>query len=398
MNRLAEIAKRQEEIRSLLADDTQDVDVEKIETEMRELKEEKARLEKRAALAKQAEEIAGQSKPAAAQKEVRSIETFQGGQAEETREEVETREAEQRGKDLIEKRAITVSSGKLVLPKHTKNSIAGTFNLVSSLIDRVKHVPLNGGESYEAPYQILPHGTGEYTGEAEDYHDVEPQFGYATITKTKVTAYSEETEETKKLPAANYSAIIEGGINQSLRRKLTRDILIGDGATGHLTGIFSDKATAIDPATDMEISEIDENTLDNIIFGFGGEENVESPSVLILSKRDVKAFATLRNSDKAKVYDVKTQGNTGTIDGVPFIINSACAAVTNPDTVDGAYCMAYGPLENYEFVTFSPTDIQHSSDYKFKQGMIAHRGSVFTGGNVVAHNGFLRVKKATPTV
>jgi len=26
--------------------------------------------------------------------------------------------------------------------------------------------------------------------------------------------------------------------------------------------------------------------------------------------------------------------------------------------------------------------------------MIAHRGSVFVGGNVVAHNGFLRVKKA----
>ena len=56
--------------------------------------------------------------------------------------------------------------------------------------------------------------------------------------------------------------------------------------------------------------------------------------------------------------------------------------------------MAYGPLSNYELATFSDTDIKRSTDVKFKEGMIAHRGVVFVGGNVAAHNGFLRIKKA----
>ena len=101
----------------------------------------------------------------------------------------------------------------------------------------------------------------------------------------------------------------------------------------------------------------------------------------------------LRNADGKKVYEVKAQGNTGTIDGVPYIINSACKAVSNSTTTQGQYCMAYGPLSNYELATFSETEIKRSEDSKFREGMIAHRGVVFVGGNVAAHNGFLRIKK-----
>jgi hypothetical protein len=56
--------------------------------------------------------------------------------------------------------------------------------------------------------------------------------------------------------------------------------------------------------------------------------------------------------------------------------------------------MAYGPLSNYMLTIFSDMDVTRSTDYKFKQGMIAHKGVVFAGGNVVSKNGFLRVKKA----
>ena len=116
--------------------------------------------------------------------------------------------------------------------------------------------------------------------------------------------------------------------------------------------------------------------------------------MLILSKKDLRAFAKLRGTDKKKLHDIKTNGNAGTIDGIPFIINSACGAVSDAATAAGAYCMAYGSLSNYQKVIFSDVDIQLSTHYKFKQGNIAHRGSVFMGGNVVAHNGFIRVKKA----
>jgi HK97 family phage major capsid protein len=115
-----------------------------------------------------------------------------------------------------------------------------------------------------------------------------------------------------------------------------------------------------------------------------------------LSKQDLYAFAKVKGADKKRAYDIKTMGNTGTINGIPYIINSACGALssTPTTTTPATYCMAYGSLSNYQKVIFSNVVIQYSTDYKFKQGNIAHRGSVFMGGNVVAANGFIRVVRA----
>lgn len=308
-------------------------------------------------------------------------------------------EAEKRGKDLIEKRAVTVSAGSIVLPQHTSSTVNETFNEVSGLIDRVTTVELVGGEAYSQPY-IKSYGTGDYTDENTNYADAEPVFGYAEIGKTKVTAYAEDTEEIRKLPAANYDAIVQGGITKALRKKITREIMVGDGSSGHFTGIFCNPADAakrvIDPTTDItDITAIDENTLDKIVFTYGGAEDVEDAAVLIINKKDLFAFAKVRGSDKKKVYEIKTMGNAGTINGVPYILNSACAPLSDTGTAAGAYCMAYGSLSNYQKVIFSGVEIAFSTDFKFKQGNIAHRGSVFMGGNVVAANGFIRVKKGT---
>ena len=42
---------------------------------------------------------------------------------------------------------------------------------------------------------------------------------------------------------------------------------------------------------------------------------------------------------------------------------------------------------------FSPVEIGKSTDYKFKDGIVCYKASVFTGGNVVGYRGFVRVKK-----
>ena len=290
----------------------------------------------------------------------------------------------------------TLSSSSAVLTQHTATDVKETFNEVSSLVDRVKVIPLPGGESYKRGF-VKSYGEGGYTAEGADYTTAEPTFGYASMSKAKITAYCEEPEEIKKLAPAAYDSIIEGSTEIAIRKKLSRQILVGAGGDNSVTGIFFNPSSTsddiIDRSTDIELSAIDENTLDTIIYGFGGEEDVEDVAVLILNKADLKAFATCRLSDGKKAYTVVNHGNTGTIDGVPYIINSACKAVSNSTTTAGAYCMAYGPLSNYEMPVFSDIDIQHSNEYKFKQGQIAHRGDVFVGGNVAAHNGFLRVKK-----
>jgi len=308
-------------------------------------------------------------------------------------------EKENRMKDfgdaLKERRAVTVAESDIVLPKHDSSSINPNFLEVSNLVDAVNVLNLPGGESYVQPYEK---GTamGGYTAEGADYNEAEVTFGHADITKAKLTAYSEMTEELEKLPSAPYAQTILAGIQKSVRKKLGKEILIGDGAANHLVGIFSEKAEAIDKATDVELSKIDNTTLDEIIFSYGGDEAVEGQCVLILSKKDLKAFSAVRTTDGKPFYNITVSGNggSGTINTIPFIINSACGSVSDSKTTSGAYCMAYGNLANYQLTVFSPLEVKRSDDFKFKSGMIAHRGSVFVGGNVVSYNGFVRIKKA----
>lgn len=292
-----------------------------------------------------------------------------------------------------------LSTAQTVLPSHEASDLKPTFNDVSSLIDRVKTIPLPGGETYQRGY-VKSYGDGAGTSEeGADYNPTEPEFGYVTIKKEKITAYTEEPEEMIKLPDADYDGVVESSVTMAIRRYISRQILIGDGSTSKLKGIFynptQENEQVIDPKTDITtITEIASDTLDEIIYSYGGEEEVEDIAVLVLNKKDLKAFAKLRDKQGRKVYTIVNHGNTGTIDGVPYIINSACKAISDPTTAAGSYEMAYGPLENYELAIFSDIDARKSTDYKFKQGQVAYRGDIFVGGAVAAKNGFIRVKKA----
>jgi HK97 family phage major capsid protein len=377
----------------------EEVDLDKIQEELRSLDEEEKRLRARLQVIEalkgagvQAAGVADNKEPAVSEPaQMRKID--QVGVVED-RQAKAREEAEKRGQALKENRAVTVGSSNIILPQYQATDIRPTFNEVSSLVDRVSVKFLLGGESFKQPY-LAGYGIGDYTSESLDYADAEPTFDYADINKAKITAYAEDTEEIQKLPAAAYDAEVMRGIGIAIRKKLTREILLGTGATNRLVGIFSAAATAIDPATDLSIATIDTNTLDEIIFSFGGDEDVEDAAVLILNKKDLKAFSQLRTADGKKFHNIVTNGNTGTIDGIPFIINSACKAISDPATAAGEYCMAYGPLSNYLLIIFSDMEVQRSTDYKFKQGMIAHKGVIFAGGNVVSKNGFLRIKKAS---
>lgn len=298
---------------------------------------------------------------------------------------------EKRGKDLKEGRTVTVTSSNVLLPSHTNTEIGGyPFREVSTLVDRVKIVNLEGGETYKKSF-IKTNGIAGLTAEGDPYTTAEPTFGYTTITKVKVTAYAEITEELEKLPALPYSQEVLKGINIALRKKISQQILRGAGTTNTFKGIFATGVEALADNTDVEIETIDETTLDEIIYAYGGDEEVEGGAALILSKNDLRAFANLRTSEGRKVHIVDYSAST--IDGIPYIINSNCGSIADPSTAAGTYCIAYGALTNYEVPVFSPVEIAKSTDYKFKDGIISYKASVFTGGNVVGYKGFLRIKK-----
>jgi HK97 family phage major capsid protein len=236
------------------------------------------------------------------------------------------------------------------------------------------------------------YGEGGYTAEGADAVQSEPTWGYAQINKTKITAYTEVSEEFEKLKPSFYLKEIQRNLTISLRKRLAREIVKGDGETGHITGILAPaaKVVALETSKDIEIGTIDEHTLSNIVLGFGGDEEVYR-GVLILNKLDLKEFLKVRGTDKKPVYKVDFVNQT--IDGVPYVISSHIAP--HAAATAGAYTMVYGTLGHYDLVAFSPIEISKSTDYKFRQGQIAYRAVGMFGGNTTSFNAFVRIKKPT---
>lgn len=310
--------------------------------------------------------------------------------------EAQNKEIEERAKLLKEGRSVTVASDNILLPKHQSNELATVpFRQVSTFYDLTKVRNLQGGESYEAPF-TKSYGTGGLTEEGSAYTEAEPEFGTAKINKVKVTAYAEFSEELERLPNANYEAEIRKGVEIALKKKMAQQQIGGTGESNTFIGITSSNADnkAVLASDDMELSKIDQDTLNKIIFAYGGDEEVEQKGVLVLNKADLLAFSLVKNDigDHAYKIDLANQ----TINTVPYIINSN---LTPLDTaLKGQYSMIYGIPQYYETAIFSPVEIKKSYDYKFKDGMIAYRASVFAGGNTTAYRGFMRVKKGDPVI
>jgi len=55
--------------------------------------------------------------------------------------------------------------------------------------------------------------------------------------------------------------------------------------------------------------------------------------------------------------------------------------------------MIYGKLAGYELAVFADIEVAKSTDYKFKQGVIAFKASQFVGGSPAMFNGFITVQK-----
>ncbi len=300
-------------------------------------------------------------------------------------------EAEERSKklvaDLVNKRAISIDALDIVHNLKQSNVISDTFNQVSHMVDQVPVVDAIGVETYQKPY-LKGYGTGGYTAEGADPTAVEPTWGYAEMKKAKITAYTEVPEEFEKLAPKMYLDMIKKNLSVSLKRKLALEIIFGTGATNHLTGILTTAASAIATASDVEMASISSTTLNEIVFSYGGDEDVTA-ATLYLNKLDLKLLSRLNDSDGRPLHKIDYKAKT--IDGIPYELNSNITS--SASAAASGYFMFYGSISNYELAVFSQLEVKKSEDYKFKEGVIAYKASMICGGNVVSYNGFVRVKK-----
>lgn len=300
------------------------------------------------------------------------------------------------GTDAV-KRSITLATGGIATPTRV-SGITPSQNTVSSIVDLVHVVDADGMGSDSVSYEKTGM-TAEHKKDGEAPAESTPTYGIAKIEPVEIATVAYVSKNLEKTTPLNYQARVAQSALNALRTKVSHEIVNGnpDADPKQIVGII--KADAIEAASDVEISAIDATTLRKIALSYGGDENIEGGGLLLLNKKDLIAFGDVRGTNEKKaVYEINYDaGSTtmGTIkDGglsVRFCINSGCTAFE--DSATGGYSMLYGKALAYQLDLFGPYSVTVSREYKFAEGLLTVLGECLVGGNVIAHNGWIRVKK-----
>lgn len=299
-----------------------------------------------------------------------------------------------------EARAILLSSGSIATPTGV-GGINDSFNNVSSIVDQVKVEDCTGMSEYNVAYEKAGAAAGVGTeGTAPSVND--PVFRVAAIKPYLVNTLSYVSKAIRKQTPLLYEEKVRDSALKALRKKVGALILTGNGTTEPF-GILNAKNTeksAEEIYSTLELSGIDENTLRNIVFAYGGNETVGANACLYLNKNDLVAFGDVRGTnEKGAVYEIIPDGanpNTGVIkDGglsVPYCIISDAKALSTSES-NKEKTMAYGDPMNYTLGLFGDYEIEVSDDYKFAERQLAVLGEVYVGGNITVDQGFVVITK-----
>lgn len=310
----------------------------------------------------------------------------------ETAEEraAKTKQIEERAKALREGRSVLIASDEILVPTHQAKNIVDTpYKQYSDIVDMVDVENLDGGETHEFAF-VKSYGTAGLTGEGEEYEESDPVTDYDTISKAKMTVYTEISEEALKLPAINYENVVKKNLDVAIKKKLAQQITAGAGTTNTFKGILSGTAKALESTDIVTVSAIDRLTLKKVIYKLGGDEEIFGPGVVFLNKLTLQEFDELYNADRGD-FEYKVDYDKQTINGIPYCINNSLPAFSTATA--GQTFMIYGMPKAYGVKIFSPVEVMKSTDFKFRTGMVAYKASFFAGGNVVGYRGFVLAKK-----
>lgn len=282
-------------------------------------------------------------------------------------------------------------TGTLVSPTGGGSDIHDGNNAqVSTLSNQVRVETFEGLSGWEEPYlkSIQEATAGSVTtvgGTTRTASD--PVFKKSKLTATEIQVTSFVDKNINRLSPANYAAKVQAYAMKALLRKCNHQIINGDAQASHeMFGIINAKNTDAENIFQpmAGITAINEDTLRDLVMGYGGDEEVYSGGRLVLTKANLDAFGKIKiaKDDNRKLYKIVSQGNTGTIEEggliVPYTIASAI----------GANTLAYGDPQTYLLGLFGPYSIRIDESVKSVERMIAILGDALVGGNLVADKGF----------
>jgi HK97 family phage major capsid protein len=273
--------------------------------------------------------------------------------------------------DNAEARSVLVSSGTLATPTEVAGINDAIGARVSSIVDLVKITDASGMGAYKVAY-VDTDATAATQTEGGAYNASEPTFGFVEIAPQTEAVLSYISKQARKQTPLNYQAKVNESALVALRKRAAR--------------IVTDKLVASTLNTKVTLTALDEKTLRTVAFNYGGDESIVGAATLFINKADLVALGDVRGSDKKPVYEITPDAsnpNTGVIrDGglaVPYCIDSNLTAGT----------LAYGQMKGFELALFSNYEINVSEDFAFDKGLLAIRGDVELGGDVVVKGGFV---------
>lgn len=286
-----------------------------------------------------------------------------------------------------------IGLGSMVTPGGAGGEIHDGFaGTVSGLINQVNTVDLNGLSSWEEPYVISdPEATGvdPFTVNGAARATSDPVFAKAAMTAYEANVTSFVPKSAADLSPARYAAKVQEMALRALQRKAVALMINGDGtASPKMHGILNAKNTAganIFAAIDG-VTAINEDTLAQMVFGYGGDEMTGGYARLLLTKANLEAFGKLKGSnEKTPLYEITFDagngGNTGTIKRggliVPYTI---CSAIGNNK-------LAYGDPFNYMLTLFGDYVVGTDASYKAAERLITVLGDVKLSGNLTVDKG-----------
>ena len=246
------------------------------------------------------------------------------------------------------------------------------MNGVSSIIDLVKVTNANGMGAYKVAYEDAGAAAATQV-EGGAYNNSEPSFNFVTIVPQTEAILSYVSKQVQKQSPLDYTSKVEQNALLALRKRAAK--------------LVTDKLVASALNTKITASAIDATTLRKIALNYGGDDTVVGSATLFLNKKDLVKFGDVRGQNEKKaVYEITPDAsnpNTGIIrDGglsVPYCLDSNLAEGT----------LAYGQGRCFELALFSPYEIRVSEDFAFDKGLLAIRGDVELGGDVVVKGGFV---------
>ena len=302
-------------------------------------------------------------------------------------------------------KSVTLATGTLAQPTGAGTDIRDALGYgVGAIIDQVYVQDLTGMSAYLEPYVISePDAKGAKVSTAAGTSrtpSADPTFGVAKISPYELTTTSYVDRNISRLTPANYYAKVFGMAMKAMRRDTVGMIFNGDGqSTNDMFGIKTAKNMAGSTIyATLDVEEVGPDLLTELMFAYGGDEELGGNCRLYLNKKDLLALGKLRGTnEKRRLFDIVPDAanpNTGTIrEGgtiVPYSISSKLTALSVSEKGSSAIqTMVYGDPMNYELGLFGPYTVRVDESVKAVERMLTILGDAMVGGNLIVDKGFV---------